>query len=252
MIDRAELAGRLFTAVQTRTATTPFAEDIGLSVDDAYEVQDAFLEQLGGDLAAAKLGLTSIAKQRQMSVDEPLYGWLTTAMRIDPAEALASAELIQPRVEPEIAFLTNDELGGEACQAAEVMAATEGVMPAIDVLDSRFTGYQFTLADVTADNASGARYCIGEPRPVRGDLRLTGCVLEKNGELIATAAGAAVMDDPANAVAWFVRKLDQRGRTLPSGSVVLAGGLTEASPVAPGDRLLASFDRIGEIALAIA
>lgn len=251
MSDIAELAGRLHKAVQTRTATAPFAEELGLSVDDAYQVQDAFVDLLGGKAVVAKLGLTSLAKQQQMKVDEPLYGWLTPAMRIGDTEDLDTSALIQPRVEPEIAFLTNDELGGGDCQAAEVLAATAGVMPAIDVLDSRFTGYKFTLADVTADNASGARFRVGEPRPVPAQLRLTGCVFEVNGHLAATAAGAAVMDDPARAVAWFVRKLDQRGRTLPAGSIVLAGALTAAVGVGSGDHVRALFDRIGEIELSV-
>ena len=251
MIDVEALADRLVSAVKTRTATTPFADELGLTVDAAYEIQDVFLAKLGGAPVVAKLGLTSPAKQQQMNVDEPLYGWLTPDMEIGSTQALDTSELIQPRVEPEIAFVTDDELGGRECGKADVLAATGAVMPAIDVLDSRFTGYRFTLADVTADNASGARYSIGEPSPIKGDLRLTGCVFERNGDLVATAAGAAVMDHPAAAVAWFVRKLDTRGRTLPAGSIVLAGGLTAALAVGPGDRVKAAFDRIGEIELEV-
>jgi 2-keto-4-pentenoate hydratase len=132
-----------------------------------------------------------------------------------------------------------------------VLAATAAVLPALDVLDSRFAGYRFTLPDVIADNASAARYTIGDPVPLDGiDLRLVGCVFECNGELVATAAGAAVLDHPAAAVAWFVRKLAAHGRELPAGSVVLAGALTAAIPVTADDVVRLTIDRIGGLDLA--
>jgi 2-oxo-3-hexenedioate decarboxylase len=245
------LAGRIWAAVQHRAAIAPLTDDVpDLTVDAAYDVQDVVVARhlaSGETIAAAKLGLTSVAKQRQMSVSEPLYGWMTASMRLPGDNVLEVGRFIQPRVEPEIAFKTSRELGGRSVTGAEVLAATEWVAPAIDVLDSRFTGYAFTLADVTADNSSAAAYALGEPIELRGDLRLTGCVFEKNGDVIATAAGAAVMEHPAEAMAWFVRKLAQRGRTLPAGTVVLAGAWTAAVPANPGDMFHAEFDRIGEV-----
>jgi 2-oxo-3-hexenedioate decarboxylase len=149
-----------------------------------------------------------------------------------------------------LAGLPGRDLAGPQVTAAHVLAATAAVFPAIDVLDSRFAGYSFTLPDVIADNASAAGYLLGgqatEPGGV--DLRLTGLVLEKNGELAATAAGAAVLGHPAAAVAWLARVL--HGRGLPAGQVVLAGALTEALPVAPGDVIVARFDRLGPVELA--
>ena len=131
-------------------------------------------------------------------------------------------------------------------------AAPAAVYPAIDVLDSRFAGYSFTLPDVVADNASAAGFLLGGQanEPVGLDLRLTGLVLEKNGELVATAAGGAVLGHPAAAVAWLVRALARRGRGLAAGQVVIAGALTEAVPVAPGDTIVAHFDRLGTVELA--
>jgi 2-keto-4-pentenoate hydratase len=126
-------------------------------------------------------------------------------------------------------------------------------MVAIDVLDSRYAGYNFTLPDVIADNASAARFTVGDPVPLEGiNLRTVGCVFSRNGELIATAAGAAVLDHPAAAVAWFVRKLASRGRILPAGSLVLAGALTAAVAVGPGDVVNVEIDRIGSVQLAVA
>lgn len=239
------IAAQLVQAAHSRTATTPFAEDLGVSVDDAYEIQDRALALLGEPIVAAKLGLTSVAKQHQMNVSEALYGWMTASMHLEGS--FARDRFIQPRAEPEIAFRMSAELAGPDVTAEAVLAATESVMPAIDILDSRFTGYTFTLADVTADNASGAGYVIGEAQPISSDLALTGCILEKNGEIVTTAAGAAVMDHPAEAMAWFVRKLHQRGRTLPAGSLVLAGAWTAAIPMEAGDTVRATFDHYGSV-----
>ncbi len=251
-MDTDRLARRLLDATASRTPIPPLTDEVDLSLDQAYDVQEAVLGHLDlGASPVAKLGLTSRAKQQQMSVDEPLYGWFADDMALEPGEPLVAGELIQPRVEPEIAFLTAAPLAGPGVTAANVLAATAAVLPALDVLDSRFAGYRFTLSDVVADNASAARYAVGDPVPLRGiDLRLVGCVFERNGELVATAAGAAVLDHPAAAVAWFVRKLAARDRALPAGSVVLAGALTAAIPVAAGDVVRVAIDRIGGVDLA--
>jgi 2-keto-4-pentenoate hydratase len=184
-----------------------------------------------------------------MKVDRPLYGWLTDDMQVDTGETVRCERYIQPRVEPEIAFLLGRDLEGPHVTAAHVLAATEAVFGAVDILDSRYAGYAFTFNDVVADNASSAGFVLGGTPldPYGLDLRLTGCVLEKNGELVSTAAGAAVMGHPAAAVAWLVRALAARGKGLEAGHVVLAGGLTEAVAVAPGDTVVATFDRLGSV-----
>jgi 2-keto-4-pentenoate hydratase len=243
---------RLLEAVRTRTGTAALTDSMTLDEATALEVQDAVVAarvQAGHPVVGAKLGLTSVAKQKQMNVDRPLYGWLTADMAIDAGQPLRCSSYIQPRVEPEIAFLLGRDLEGSACTAAQVLAATEAVFGAIDVLDSRYAGYKFTFDDVTADNASSAGFVLGGTAldPYGLDLRLTGCVLERNGQLVHTAAGAAVMGHPAASVAWLVRALAVRGRGLEAGMVVMAGGLTEAIPVAPGDTVVARFDRLGTV-----
>ena len=251
-----ELAARLIEAEAKRIGIQALtAAGGGFDVETAYRVQDAVVADRAGRgvaVVGAKLGLTSAAKQRQMKVDEPLYGWLTGDMAIDVGQPLPCGRFIQPRCEPEIAFLLGADLAGPHVTASAVLAATAAVCPAIDVLDSRFAGYSFTLPDVIADNASGAGFVLGGQAtgPAGLDLRLTGVVLEKNGELVATAAGAAVLGHPAASVAWLVRALAARGRGLAAGQVVLSGALTEAVPVAPGDVVVARFDRLGSIELA--
>lgn len=248
-----ELADRLIRAASDRVATTPLTDDYPeLDVPTAYTIQDAVVQarrDAGAVMVGAKLGLTSAAKQKQMNVSEPLYGWLSDDMTIDTGEELVCDRFIQPRCEPEIAFLLGEDLEGPDVSAARVIAATDLVFPAVDVLDSRFAGYSFTLPDVVADNSSCAGYVLGGQGidPTGFDMRLTGCVFEKNGELIATASGAAVLGHPAASVAWLVRKLAERGQGLEAGHIVLSGSMTEAVPVAPGDVITARFDRLGSV-----
>lgn len=249
------IAAVLIEAARSRQAVPPLtAEYPDLDFDTAYDVQDAVVEAriaAGATVVGAKLGLTSRAKQLQMKVDRPLYGFLTDDMQIDTGDQLRIDNFIQPRCEPEIAFLLGRDLSGPQVTAAHVLAATDLVFPAIDVLDSRFTGYTFTFTDVIADNSSSAGFTLGGcgVSPDGIDLRLVGCTFEHNGRVIATAAGAAVMGHPAASVAWMVRQLARRGGGLTAGQVVMAGALTEAVAVSPGDTVVARFDRLGTVEL---
>jgi 2-keto-4-pentenoate hydratase len=250
------LADRLAAAAASRSsAEPPTAALPDLDVDAAYAVQELVVDarvRAGHPVVGHKLGLTSEAKQRQMGVAQPIHGRLTADMRLDVGAPLECARFGQPRLEPEIAFVLDRDLAGPGVGAAEVLAATRAVVAAVDVLDSRYAGYRFTLPDVVADNASGAGFVLGGTAvdPVGIDLRLVGCVLERNGAVVATAAGAAVLGHPASAVAWLVRSLAAHGQGLRAGQVVLAGALTEAVAVAPGDVVVARIDRIGTVEVA--
>jgi 2-keto-4-pentenoate hydratase len=251
--DISELAARLAKAVADRTAIAPLSDDEpGLDAEAGYAIQALGRDQ-AGLLAGWKLGVTSRAKQAQVGIHEPVRGFLASASALDLGEPLVTGELIQPRTEPEIVFLMGRDLYGPAVTAADVLAATAGVAPGIEVLDSRFRDYRFTMPDVIADNTSAGRFVVGAPVSPEGiDLRLVGVVLEHNGQVAATAAGAAALGHPAAAVAWLVRALAAAGEGgLRAGQVVLSGGLTAAVPVRPGDVVVASIDRLGSIELAV-
>jgi 2-oxo-3-hexenedioate decarboxylase len=178
-------------------------------------------------------------------------GFLASANALDLGEPLITGELIQPRAEPEIAYIMGRDLSGPAVTAADVLTATSGVATGIEILDSRYLDYRFTLPDVIADNTSAGRFVIGAPVPPAGiDLRLVGVVLERDGEVVATAAGAAALGHPAAAVAWLVRSLAAAGEGLVAGQVVISGGLTAAIGVQAGDVIVASLDRLGVVELA--
>src|SRR5487761_1564611 len=251
MTDVSELAARLAKAVADRTAIPPLSDDQpGLDAAAGYAVQAAAREQ-AWPLAGWKLGVTSRAKQAQVGVHEPIRGFLASANALALGGPLVTGELIQPRAEPEIVFVLGRDLSGPSVTAADVLAATSGVGVGIEVLASRFRDYRFTMPDVIADNTSAGRFVIGAPVPPDGiDLRLAGVVLEHNGEVVATAAGAAALGHPAASVAWLVRSLAAEGEGLRAGQEILSGGLTAAAPVKPGDVVVASIDRLGSIELA--
>jgi 2-oxo-3-hexenedioate decarboxylase len=234
--DASEVTARLAKARADRTAIGSLSAELdGFNLAQAYEVQQR-LRNEAGPLAGWKLGLTSRAKQAQVGVSEPLYGFLAASDALDIGQPLVTGAHIQPRCEPEIVFVMGADLYGPSVTASAVLAATAAVAVGIEVLDSRYTDYKFTTADVVADNTSQGRYLVGSAVPVAGlDLRLIGVVLEHNGEVVATASGAASLGHPAAAVAWLVR--------------VLSGGLTAAVPVKPGDVVTATADRLGSVEL---
>jgi 2-oxo-3-hexenedioate decarboxylase len=221
-------------------------------VDAAYEAQRLFVQSkldAGQVMTGFKLGLTSRAKQQDMGVSEPLYGRVTSGMIAPYGEALDLEMLIHPRAEPEIAFLLAKDLAGPT-SVTGVLAAAEAVFGAVDILDSRYQDFRFTLPDVVADNASAGRFFLG-PRACRPgdveDLRLLGCVLRSDGDVVHTAAGAAVMGHPAASVAWLANRLAEHGEHLPAGSLVFSGGLTAAVPIRPGHAVTAEFDGLGTV-----
>ncbi|MEJ2869308.1 fumarylacetoacetate hydrolase family protein [Actinomycetospora sp. OC33-EN08] len=247
-----ELAARLSKAIAERTAIDPLTDEYpDLDLEAGYAVQRVLREQAGA-IAGWKLGVTSRAKQAQVGVSAPVCGFLPATGALDLGEPLVAGDLIQPRAEPEIVFVLGRDLHGAHATAVDVLSATSGLAVGIEVLDSRFRDYRFTMADVVADNTSAARYVVGTPVPPAGiDARLVGVVLEKNGEVEATASGAASLGHPAAAVAWLVRRLAASGEGLRAGDVVLSGGLTAATPVVPGDVVTVSVDRLGTVEMAV-
>ena len=239
----AELAQRLDDcALQARDTTKITDEHPDMDWADAYAVQDALRarqQARGARLLGYKAGLTSFAKMRQMGVDTPVFGYLLDVHAVPDGGECRVAELIHPKVEPEIAFVLGRELKGPGCHIGAVLAATDFVLAGIEVIDSRFRDFKFDLKSVIADNTSAARYVVGgQALPVYGlDLRTTGVVMEKNGVPVAFGAGAAVLGHPATAVAMLANHLGARGQSLPAGSVVLSGGITEAVAVAAGDHV---------------
>lgn len=254
-LDVEAVALRLLEAEASRKPIPPLTEQYpDLTPRQAYQVQLALIERKlarGARVVGRKIGLTSKAMQRLLGVDQPDYGHLLDTMAVPAGGAVEAARLIQPKAEPEIAFVLGRDLRGPGVTPEQVLAATRGVVPAIEIIDSRIEGWKIELCDTIADNASSALFVVGE-RPVPADdfdLRLVGMVLEKNGELVATGAGAAILGHPLNAVVWLVNQLAEFGAGVREGDLVLPGALTAATDVAAGDVVTATFDRLGSVSV---
>ena len=254
-IDIARLAERVETAQTYGHSIRKLTEDFPeMTVAQAYTVQTALrrsLEARGHRVTGWKAGLTSKPKMAQMGVDKPAIGFLTDRMAVAESGSISVGEMVHPRVECEIGFVLKDALGGAECTAADVHAATDYVIGAIEVIDSRFTGFKFDLESVICDNSSSARYVVGSrPQYLTDlDLRTVGALLEINGEIAAMGAGAEVLNDPAEAIAMVARVLAEMGETLPAGSLVLSGAITAAHAVKPGDHVRASFLDLGTVSV---
>jgi 2-oxo-3-hexenedioate decarboxylase len=226
----------------------------GLSMDDAYRIQEELRRRRvarGARLVGLKAGLTSRAKMRQMGVTEPVFGFLADAHAVADGGEVKVSELIHPKVEPELVFVLRAPLRGPGCHVAAVLAATDFVLAGLEVIDSRYRDFKFDLPSVVADNCSSSRFAVGGRmlRPGGLDLATLGVVLERNGETVALAAGAAVLGHPAAAVAALANHLGARGEHLPAGALVLSGGVTEAVPVEPGDHVAVHVQHLGTCSL---
>jgi 2-oxo-3-hexenedioate decarboxylase len=247
-----QIADVLIEAERNRHDTPQFSNTAPeIDVPTAYEAQKAFVQSkidAGDKLVGYKLGLTSRNKQQAMGVESPLYGRVTASMLSTWGEPIPLDRFIHPRVESEIAFLLARDVEAPA-NVASVLAATEVVFGAVDVLDSRYEGFKFTLTDVVADNASAGAFYLGPIAlpPEQLDLRLLGCTVRVDGEIVMTAAGAAVMGHPAASVAWLANQLAAEGETLKAGQLIFSGGVTAPVPVVPGGSVAFEFDALGVI-----
>ncbi|HEY8061077.1 MAG TPA: fumarylacetoacetate hydrolase family protein, partial [Acidimicrobiales bacterium] len=178
-----------------------------------------------------------------------VYGWLLSGGVHPAGDPIVVSELIHPRVEPEIVFLMGEGLRGPGVTSAQVLAATRAIGCGLEVIDSRYADFSFTAADVVADNTSAARIVLGPTMvdPTGLDLALIGLLLEVDGVTVATAAGAATMGHPAEAVAMLANWLGQHDDRIHPGWIIFSGGLTAAVPLAPGSAVTATFGHLGSV-----
>jgi len=221
-----------------------------ITIEDAYRIQQHMLSRrlaAGEAVIGKKIGVTSKAVQNMLGVHQPDFGWLTDGMVYNEGEAIPMSTLIQPKAEGEIAFVLKEDIQGPGVTAADVLRATEGVMACFEIVDSRIRDWKIKIQDTVADNASCGVFVLGsalvDPREV--DLVTCGMVLEKNGEIVVTGAGAATLSSPVNAVVWLINMLGSLGIGLKAGEVVLSGALGAMVPVTAGDNLRVTIGGIG-------
>jgi 2-keto-4-pentenoate hydratase len=250
---RAAAADLLLDAYSTRKPVEPLIDLYpGIELDDSYEIQLLQIAErleAGATIKGHKVGLTSMAMQRQMGVDQPDFGHLLSDMFYLENMPIPADTFLQPRVEPEVAFVLKRPLTGPGVTIAEAVAAVDFVLPSLELIDSRIRDWKIGILDTIADNASSGGVVLGStPVPLDAvDLRRSGCVLLRNGEVVGTGAGGAVLGSPLNSLVWLANTLGVRGVTLEAGHVILPGSITASVAVEPGDNFTATFAGIGSV-----
>jgi 2-keto-4-pentenoate hydratase len=222
------------------------------TVEDSYRIQQEQVRTWVSDGAVIrghKVGLASAAMQRQLGVNQPDYGHLTASMFHLEHQPIPARTFIQPKIEPEIAFVLGRRLEGPGVTVADAVRAVEFVLPALEIVDSRIQDWKISIVDTIADNASSGGVILGgtPARPVDVDLRLAGCLLYRNGDLVETGASGAVLGSPLNALVWLANTIGPLGVAQEPGQVVMPGSMTKAIPLSPGDTVSTTIAGIGSV-----
>lgn len=248
-----EAARRLLDAYDSGKPIDPLvAAYPEATIADAYRIQ---LEQVrhwtgaGDEIRGHKVGLTSPPMQQQMGVDQPDHGHLLRDMFHLEHRPINSAGYLQPRIEPEIAFVLGGPLSGPGVTAADAIRAVDFVLPALEIVDSRIADWKISIVDTIADNASSGGVVLGStPTSLHAtDLRQATCTLHSGTELVGSGAGSAVLGSPINALVWLANTVGPLGIDLEPGQVVLPGSMTRAIPVSPGDTVTATITGLGDV-----
>lgn len=253
----AAFADALYEARADSVPIAPFTEERPeLGMEDGYAIQQRLVARLLADgeaICGYKLGLTSAPMQQLLGVDQPDFSPVFASTVHRDGAAITVDSYIAPRVEAEIAVVLRDDLHGPHCTVADAYQATAGLVAAIEIVDSRIRDWKIKIADTVADLASNGAIALGNTVvPLEGlDPRLIGMVFTKNGNVIATGAGAAALGDPMAAVAWLANTLAPLGSSLTAGSIVMTGALHAMVPIEKGDVFRADFDHLGPITLRI-
>lgn len=245
-------ASRLMEAESSGVPCAPVRDLIpGGNIDDGYVIQQRVIEQTraGHRRVGRKIGLTSAAVQSQMGVDTPDFGVLWADMSYGDSDPIPSTRLLQPRVEAEVAFVLGSDLPDHPVVASDVLRATEFVVAAIEVVDSRIAGWDISILDTVADNASSGVFVLGgAPRRLTDvDLRDVAMNLTCDGETLSAGTGAACLGHPVNAVVWLANAVAERGVPLQAGEVILSGSLGPLVPVERGKTYEATFTGLGAV-----
>lgn len=243
------MAERLDQAARHARAIAQFADAEALGEAQAYAVQAASIARRlarGERRSGIKMGFTSRAKMVQMGVHDMIWGRLTDGMAIADGGAVSLGRFVHPRVEPEVAFLLSAPLP-QNVSLPEAMEAVAAVAPALEIIDSRFDDFRFTLSDVVADNASSSGYVIGPWCSPRGDFSNLGLVMSINGAARQVGSTAGILGNPMRSLVAAARLSATAGEPLQAGWVVMAGGATAAEPLAPGQHILLEMQGLGRV-----
>ena len=254
MMDKSKIekyGDELYDALINRKAVAPLTDrEADITIEEAYQIQQRMIQRrldAGETIIGKKIGVTSKVVMDMLKVSQPDFGMMTSGMVFNEGESIDTSTMIAPRAEAEVAFVLKSDLMGPGVTAADVLRATDFVVPCFEIVDSRIQDWKIKIQDTVADNASCGVLVLGGRRksPADIDLALAGMVLEKNGEIISTSTGAAVQGSPVNAVAWLANTLGNLGIGLKAGEVILSGSQSPLVPVKAGDSLVCTVGGLG-------
>lgn len=251
-----DCAEKLYLAQRNLSVIPPLTiEDAQMSLETAYGIQRVNVEKKvaqGDRIVGHKIGLTSKPMQIMLGVNEPDFGHLLASMQYQSGDII-DYPLIQPKAEPELAFILGEDLLGPNIGLLDVLRATRYILPAIEVIDSRIADWRIKLADTIADNASSGCFVLSDSvnSVENTNIMTVGGIMRINGRVVQTGAGAAVIGNPAIAVAWLANKLTSLGTPLKAGDIILSGAISAAVPIKPGDQVSLSFGRLGRVEMTL-
>ena len=253
MVEITKLAKIVDDAARKARAIPQLSEKTKYSLDDAYDIQAAAIQRRldrGEKRNGMKMGFTSRAKMIQMGLNDMIWGRLTDRMVVEDGGTISLKNYVHPRVEPEIAFLLKRPLG-YPCTAADALAAVDGVAPAMEIIDSRYKNFKFSLEDVVADNASSSSFVVGPWHRPDTDLDNLGMVMEFNGRPVQIGSSAAILGQPVRSLVSAARLTTEAGERLEAGWIVMAGGATAAEALRSGIHVRNTVQGLGSVAFSV-
>ncbi len=248
-------AEKLRNAYANRQAITPLREEIGIDdINFAYQIQQINTDLKlanGARITGKKIGLTSLAVQKQLGVDQPDFGILFNDMEVLNGLSVSMSKLMQPKAEAEIAFVLAQDLDGDLLTVVDILDAIDYCLPAIEIVGSRIANWDIKITDTVADNASASHYVLGHTPKTMDEFDVVNCVMKmhKNGELVSEGTGAACIGSPINALLWLANKMVEMGNPLEAGEVIFSGALGPMTNVVTGDKLSATFEGLGDVSI---
>jgi len=248
-------AERLRRAFEERKAIDPLRNEIGLdNLNFAYEIQDINTKlriQEGARVVGKKIGLTSKAVQKQLGVDQPDYGILFHDMEVLNGSSISVKEMMQPKVEAEVAFVLGDDLDGEGITIVDLLASIDYALPAIEIVGSRIKDWDIKITDTIADNASASHYVLGHTPRTLDEFDVIECKMQmkKNNEIVSEGTGAACLGSPLNATLWLANKMIELGNPLKAGELIFSGAIGPMSNVTANDRIFVNIEGLGHVSV---
>ncbi|MFP6711791.1 MAG: fumarylacetoacetate hydrolase family protein [Rhodospirillales bacterium] len=249
-----KLAKIVYDAQITATAISQLSETEEFTLEEAYRVQAKSIDMrldAGEHRVGMKMGFTSRAKMIQMGVDDMIWGRLTNSMLVEDGGEIDFSKYVHPRVEPEIAYLLKSDLEGPV-STMEAWMAVEAIAPAMEIIDSRYENFKFTVEDVVADNSSSSGFVIGSWNKPDTDIANLGMVMEFDGRAVQIGSSAAILGHPARSLATASRMVAEDGEKLNAGDIVMAGGATAAEALFEGVRVRNSVETLGSCSFGVA